>query len=252
MWHAIDTQLLLPDCFMDMFFDLATLLDEEQLLKLVMTLWSVWTKRNIIVWEDRIETTSEVIFRGHHTLVMWRMPRDSVHTHLHEPRGPPARVRWTPPAGGHVKCNVDTALHQPTRTTGYGICIRGGGGQFILAQMVHSQPILAPKEGEAYALMLAITWLTNLGYEEAILEFDCKLLVDHLHSSIEDHTEFGDLVMQCKYLLSFKPLFKVHFIKRQANEVAHKLARMAATTACTRVFSLVPDCIASLIINEMS
>lgn len=146
----------------------------------------------------------------------------------------------------------DTTLHQPAGTTGYGICIHGCGGQFILAQMVYSQPTLAPKEGEAYALLLAITWLTNFGYEEAILESNCKLLVDHLHSSIEDHTEFGDFVMQRKHLLRFKPLFKVHFIKRQANGVAHKLAWVAATTACSRVFNFVPDCIASLIMNEMS
>lgn len=91
-----------------------------------------------------------------------------------------------------------------------------------------------------------------LGLQFAILETDCKPLVDRLSSSTINHTELGDLIFNCKHLLRLNPTFKFQFVKRQTNEAAHKLSRVAATTTCSQVFSFLPDCISSNIINEMS
>lgn len=80
-----------------------------------------------------------------------------------------------------------------------------------------------------------------MGFEEAILETDCKLLVDHISSpAVVDYPEFGSLVLHCRVLLSLNPTFKVHFVKRHANKVAHGLFRVAATTACSHAFSSIP------------
>jgi hypothetical protein len=44
----------------------------------------------------------------------------------------------------------------------------------------------------------------------------------------------------------------VKFIRRQANEVAHKLARVALSLASFHIFSDIPTCIYDIIIiNEM-
>lgn len=107
-------------------------------------------------------------------------------------------------------------------------------------------------EGEAHVLHIGIRWLTDLGFQHAILETGSKALVDRLNSSIIDHTELGDLILACKNLLSLNPHFKVQFARRQANRAAHTLARVAATSACSHIFSFIPDCIASVIINEIS
>lgn len=62
---------------------------------------------------------------------------------------------------------------------------------------------------------------------------DCKAVVDRIHSNVVDHTELGDLFSACKHLLSLKPSYKVHFVKRQTNASPHSLAKVAATTALT-------------------
>jgi len=43
----------------------------------------------------------------------------------------------------------------------------------------------------------------------------------------------------------------VRFIRRQANEVAHSLARVAPCHASFRIFIRIPFCISTLFLNEM-
>lgn len=161
-------------------------------------------------------------------------------------------TKWTPPPTGSVKCNLDAAFDTQTNTTGFGLCLRGQAGQFLLAKMDFTQPILTVMEGEAFALLLGLKWLADMGFDHAIIETDCKALVVRLSSHAQDFTELGDLIFSCSYLLRLNPHFKVHFVKRKTNKVAHSLARVAATTACSHIFSQLLDCISPFIINEMS
>lgn len=68
-----------------------------------------------------------------------------------------------------------------------------------------------------------------------------------MNSCIQVLTEFGNLILACMDILCFNQNFKVEFVRRQANENAHTLARVAPTNACTHVFS--PLLISSLKIN---
>jgi len=43
----------------------------------------------------------------------------------------------------------------------------------------------------------------------------------------------------------------VEFVRRQANEVAHALAREATSLASPAIYYAIPTCIETLIINEM-
>lgn len=131
------------------------------------------------------------------------------------------------------------------------MCLRDHGGNFILAKTMSFNPQLCVKEGEAMGLLSCLRWLHELELDFVVIETDAKLVVDCLNSDAEDTTEFGSLITACRTILLNKPGFKVGFIKRQANEVAHTLARAAPLNACTRVFSYLPNCISSLIINEM-
>lgn len=64
-------------------------------------------------------------------------------------------------------------------------------------------------------------------------------------------TEFGDLIKQCKNLLDVKQGITIQFVKRQANMVAHTLARRAAINVWAQSFSTLPSCIALIVFNEM-
>lgn len=149
-----------------------------------------------------------------------------------------------------MKCNIDAAFFQDVQCFGYGMCICNHHGQFVKAHCGwrHGYPLV--HEGEAWALLLiTLQWLLTNGFEKVIIEFDCKLVLDALHPSKTNHSEFGFIIKKCKNILSF---FSYLFVRRQANSVAHALARASKFYATSYVFNSVLDCISSLVINEMN
>lgn len=155
VWPFIDERLLYCENFRDMFFSLTVRLDQLQMQIVAMTLWSLWTKRNTLLWDYRRETNPEVIHRGKALVSMWELARNHKptvedHQTIQQP------VKWSAPPPGWVKCNIDAAFDVNSSTTGLGLCLRPEGGLFMLARMDYKQPILSVMEGEASSLLLAL------------------------------------------------------------------------------------------------
>jgi hypothetical protein len=90
----------------------------------------------------------------------------------------------------------------------------------------------------------------NLG--PVYFELDSKLVIDGFHSNNHDATEFGEIISHCKRLYrSFYVNSSVEFIRRQANEVAHSLAKAATYVATPQTLVNIPHCIEHSLINEM-
>jgi hypothetical protein len=77
-------------------------------------------------------------------------------------------------------------------------------------------------------------------------------VVDAISSRQFGVSEFSILISRIQSMLSANNYFEVKYVKRQANKVAHYLARAAFSLSSRRVFDLVPPCIATYLINEMS
>lgn len=87
-------------------------------------------------------------------------------------------------------------------------------------------------EGEALILLEAIEWLVELEVDHVYIEMDSSRVVQGLNSLSMDASEYGFILSNCRQLFSNLPNFHVSFVKRQANLVAHSLARAAADFAC--------------------
>ena len=81
------------------------------------------------------------------------------------------------------------------------------------------------------ALREAVKWIIPLQLSHVVFETNCKAVVDAFHSHIIDQYEFGCLVQDCKALFSLNANLTLCFIKRQANRVAHIVARAACYNA---------------------
>lgn len=81
-------------------------------------------------------------------------------------------------------------------------------------------------EGEGIGLLYAIQWLRNVGVSSAIIELDCKMVIDGLDNRISNKTEFGVVLNDCRNLLNCYSNYQVRFVKRQTNLVAHVLAKV--------------------------
>jgi nitroreductase len=90
----------------------------------------------------------------------------------------------------------------------------------------------------------------NLGPDD--FELDSKVVVDNFHSNKIDDTELGDIISHCRRLFSScYNNSSVEFIRRQANEVAHRLAKTASYIASPQIIVDIPYCIEHLLINDM-
>jgi ribonuclease HI len=106
-------------------------------------------------------------------------------------------------------------------------------------------------EGEFIALLEALKAMNQRGYSHVIFETDSKNVVDAIHHFRGGCSEFSIIVSNINNILSCNQNFMVKFVKRQANMVAHTLARAAISWSRRCTFETLPLCITPLLNNEM-
>jgi ribonuclease HI len=132
-----------------------------------------------------------------------------------------------------------------------GACLRDDKGNFILAMTTHENVVMTAQEAEAWSLYQGIQWVANLGYNKVIFELDCKIVVDDVNKMSINQSEYGSIIQNCRTLLHHYNNFIVVFARRQANGSAHALARAALSHASRSTFNVIPNCIATIVMNEM-
>ncbi|XP_045831441.1 uncharacterized protein LOC123922796 [Trifolium pratense] len=165
---------------------------------------------------------------------------------------PITETRWQKPHTGRYKCNIDASFSVRQNKVGIGMCIRDDQGQFVLAKTEWMSPITNTDIGEALGLLSALKWVHDLQLENVDFELDSKNVVTSFHSKHNNVSELGDVIRDCVRL--HKTYFRnssVEFIRRQANEVAHALARVATSIASFHLFIDIPTCIVNILNNEM-
>jgi ribonuclease HI len=160
--------------------------------------------------------------------------------------------QWQPPPLSYVKCNVDASFFNNDGATGWGWCVRDHRGRFLLAGTNLIQAHLNTLEGEAMAIKEAMSELMLRGFSNVIFESDSKIAVDAISSRHVGISEFSVLISDIKSLLDANSNFEVKFVKRQANMVAHSLARAAYSMTSHNIFEIIPRCIVNYLMNEMN
>jgi hypothetical protein len=107
-------------------------------------------------------------------------------------------------------------------------------------------------EGEAVALLDAIHFAVGNRWDRVVFESDSATLVEALPSPGHGDSEFYAIVSSIIFQLSLDSNFEVKFVRRQANMVAHSLARAACSWASHRIFDSYPSCIEHWLINDNS
>jgi ribonuclease HI len=106
-------------------------------------------------------------------------------------------------------------------------------------------------EAEALALLEAMKELQQRGFNDVIFEIDAQNIVYATHHRTVGISEFSSIIHKIKCSLSLNSGFVVKHIRRQANKVAHTLAKAAFSWSRRHVFDFIPSCIHNLLHNEM-
>jgi ribonuclease HI len=249
LWDDISQVVVAANSFNSLVFSFLTVHLEKKCSDFVLIMWCLWKRRNEKIWEEAEKPVHVSINAAREYLLQWREIKAK------QEKAYPAtvnnRVRWQPPTDGEFKCNVDAALFNEEQQFGMGMCIRGAHGTYVKARTMVFEGTPPPLEAEAYALKEALIWLEELGISRVVIELDCMLVVNAINEKLRDSTEFGAIIKQCRLLLDNHPNFKISFIRRQANFVAHTLARASKSYASRQTFELIPSCIVPILMNEV-
>ncbi|KAL8537721.1 hypothetical protein ACS0TY_012751 [Phlomoides rotata] len=83
---------------------------------------------------------------------------------------------------GGLHLNVDASFFEHLSLTGAGVIVRDDEGEFVLCKTITRHCIMSVDEGEAWALLQALSWVSNLGIDKIEFETDSKRLCDALRS----------------------------------------------------------------------
>jgi ribonuclease HI len=261
IWHSLYPFLNQFDNAPDIIFNLLQSMPAAQMEKIVTIMWSIWKARNLKLWQQVTDSTSTILERARHLLEGWRHANckqapirqgNSSSNPSSSNHNVDINFRWRKPSRGRYKCNVDASFPNNTNKVGFGICIRDSDGNHVRSKTICSSPACSIDVGEALGLNHAIRWIHELQLTNVDFEVDSKRVADYFNKGRGDDTEFGSIMdNSIHFCNTYLPNSHVEFIRRQANEVAHTLAKAATSNTSFQVFDDIPTCITDLIFNEM-
>jgi ribonuclease HI len=158
---------------------------------------------------------------------------------------------WAKLSTEWIKCNVDCALFEVGGQFGVGICFRDNLGHLLQDHSLTFPYVATTAKCVATALQQAIQIALDKGLNRVIFETDCQVVANVVLSNNLYVNELGSLLSTCRTLLASNASYTLAFIRRQANRVAHSLARASILHASPSIFYHPPYCIHSLIMDEM-
>ncbi|KAM6554313.1 hypothetical protein CsatB_015075 [Cannabis sativa] len=120
---------------------------------------------------------------------------------------------------------VDGATFEAENAYGTGLIIRDSNGAIILATTTYSTGSLSAPMAEMMSIKEDLSWIKASNLSNIIIENDCLIAIQVLHSLVDMPSIFGYIVQECKLLLSSFNNVNVYHIKRSANKATHYLAR---------------------------
>ena len=254
MWNAYYFVNHILDGYQDIkevIFKTLQVLQHEDASLFGCIIWSIWKQRNNKIWKEVTDAQGFVFDRAKSLLEDWKVAR-SIQGSTVRREYPASNVKWIKPRSGRFKCNIDAAFFETAKLVGIEMCIRDENDHFVLARTVCFSPLCEVHVGEALGLLSAMDWVHLLQLGTVDFEMDAKRVVDSINYSHTDVTEYGNIISNCKTLFSqFYENSCVEFVRRQANEVAHSLAKAALSSASSQILVTIPNCIEHILFNEM-
>jgi ribonuclease HI len=235
----------------DLIFDICRTADRDIAGRFATLVWTLWQNRNNKVWQDEQECGRRLGINAHQFWLDWVQFQNFQQHRTVRSAQLQQQVRWQKPPVGWFKCNTDAAFHDASNKTSAGWILRNYTGNFVMAGTAWYQGKYSIIEGEAKALLEAMRTMEQNGFSHVIFETDSKNVVDAIHNLRLGISEFSSIICNIRNVLSLNQNFVVKFVKRQANIVAHNLARAAIVWTSRYVVDVLPLCITPLVNNDM-
>ncbi|CAN1794473.1 Putative ribonuclease H protein At1g65750 [Linum perenne] len=226
LWNAVRDLLDRYTDFEALLQEVISTWTEDKKEKWITIIWSLWYERNQRVWKNESRPAAVIVGAGMNTISEWKAARYKSDGPTNTSARDEVRCNyWHPPPPQSFKCNVDAGFRQQERRWGWGAVIRNHDGDVVAFRTEWDRGLPAIKEGEAKGLVEAMKWVASYQMANTMFEVDCQEVTNALGRREDDATEFGEIIAEGRRILQLNPTFRVTYVRRDRNMVAHELAQ---------------------------
>lgn len=224
----------------------------DRLGQIATIIYGIWSARNLRVWENKIVSVQQAMQWSCTQVKQWR---DCQQKRCSQGRASAQQsenkdINWKPPSEGRMKINVDAHVVAGCNWFSCGLVLRDHRGQFIRARthkLAGSVPVV---EEEARGVLAAIKWINSLGLDSVDIESDSLCTVRAVNGVVDNLLEVGAVFQQCQNWLENRRDSLVVFVKKQANMVAHLIARAPCDADCFIDMLVPPQSVLEHLVRE--
>lgn len=238
-----------PHDMKNWFLDWLGQASESERALVMVTIYQIWLARNDARDGERCEDPGAIVDRALHLLEEWHQVKEV------RPCTPQQQQReqWQPPVEGWSKVNADGAIQKSSGDGGGGAVLRDHHGNFVAAACHFFPSVSDPELAELLACRRAAGLAIEMGSLKVVLETDNKGIAQRLASDDLNRSVYGPLIEEIKGLLQSRHDFKVKWVRRSANVVAHRLAKEGCgNKLCKTWLHVPPECIMNSVLSERS
>jgi len=154
---------------------------------------------------------------------------------------------WLPPPTGVTKVNVDAAIGRGNKR-GMGVVVRDCLGESKLAACKGVHADWDVDTSEAYAVLFGLQVCKEAGFRCIELEMDSKTIAAALNKRTQTQSYASVFIQDALRLGELFDVVSFSHVRRNANRVAHRLARLALQFDGKETWNTaLPQCITDVI-----
>jgi len=223
--------------FKELISYLLSKLNDDLMCLSVLILHRIWLRRNKMIFEGLFSHPMKVCseasrhfddFKRHNSRELLVMAATSVESN--------SSKIWKPPNTTSFKVNWDASLNINSELVGIGCVLRDRDGVVIAAKCCVCKAVVDPVCAEAMAALVALDFCSDLGVNNIECEGDSLQIIKGVSSTDYTLDRIGHFLDAIKQKAASFLVCNWSHCFREANEVAHLLARRASFRCCSNVW----------------
>ncbi|KAL5752202.1 hypothetical protein ACOSP7_022383 [Xanthoceras sorbifolium] len=229
--------------FMDLVLLCKSLLLVENFELLCIVFYRIWFRRNKFNHGGGLLSVGDLVGWSKLFLSEYHTARESLNTVMVLSSSP---LIWCPPPTSLLKLNTDAAVRSSSGLMGFGIAVWNSQGWVLGSSAQFYRADFSALLAEATTLLRGLQFMATAGWPVGVMESDCLQLVNAINSSSVQLSDLGIVLHDIWNLLASSPRHCVQFVPRQANSVAHGLAKFACSLSSNMFW--IDDCLESCVL----
>lgn len=204
------------------------------------------------MWKDKHLNPSIAMENCFRVFKEWKDARESARRIGDKRSNSNASKKWEPPLSGELKVNVDASFKAGSESFTVGMVARDCKGLFIEGRSITLPCPTTVMDAECIGVREALSWIMNFQNKKVKVESDSLLTIRALQGKKCNLMETGHVIESCRSMLQQLPLVSINHVRKQANRMAHSLAKITCSLNCFIVFSSPPNHLVETLLNDFS